>query len=211
MARKRKKKRKPKNQLGPRDYLDEMQVRFILEILKGEARDGRFRTAVRLFIFQLLLNTGLRRGEAAGLELRDMPQYHGKDLIDVRWQVAKGGRARTVIISDKFKELIGQYTKRFCKGCSGRSPLLRNEYGNRMTPENIYNRIKTIGRHAAIGSLHPHMMRHTYLSLLYGVDKDQMLVKNQGGHVKMDTTNIYVHIGDREQKRQVSRLAWLAT
>lgn len=208
---KRKKKRKSKIQLEPGDYLDAEQIRFALEILKSQAADGRSRTAKRLFIFQLLLNTGLRRGELAGLQLRDLPGFHGKDQVVVRWSQAKSRRNRGVIISDKCKELIAGYIERFCKGCGPKEPLLRNEYSLPMTAQNIYSRIKTIGRHIGIQGLHPHMLRHTYLSLLYGVQKDQMFVKDQGGHVKMDTTNIYVHIGDIERKKQVSRLNWLAT
>lgn len=204
------KKRKPKTQLEPGDYLDSEQVRFVLQILKVAAENGTFRTAIRLFIFQLLLNTGLRRGEAAGLQLRDLPCYHGKPQVVVRWTQAKGRRNRGVVISDGFIGIIKDYVGRFCKGCGPRAPLLRNEYGRPMTPQNIYCRVKTIGRHTGIG-LRPHMLRHTYLSLLYGVEKDQMFVKDQGGHVKLDTTDIYVHIGDSERKRQVSRLAWLAT
>ncbi len=207
----KKKKRKPKTQLEPGDYLDAERVRFVLELLKGEAADGRFRTAVRLFIFQLLLNTGLRRGEAAGLQLRDLPGFHGKGQVVVRWEMAKGRRNRGIIISDKFKKVIAEYVERFCEGCKPRTPLLRNEYGNAMTAQNIYCRMRTIGSHTGIKGLHPHMLRHTYLSLLYSVDKDQKFVKDQGGHVKMDTTNIYVHIGDRERKRQVDRLSFLAT
>lgn len=207
----KKKKRKPKTQLEPGDYLDAEQVRFILELLKAEAADGRFRTAVRLFIFQLLLNTGLRRAEAAGLQLRDLPGFHGKGQVVVRWEMAKGRSNRGIIISDKFKKVIADFVGRFCDGCKPRSPLLRNESGNPMTAQNIYCRVCTIGRHTGIKGLHPHMLRHTYLSLLYGVDKDQKFVKDQGGHVKMDTTNIYVHIGDRERKRQVERLSFLAT
>lgn len=206
----RKKKRKPKTQLEPGDYLDAEQVRFVLELLKGEAADGKFRTAVRLFIFQLLVNTGIRRGEAAGLELRDLPGFHGKSQIQVRWENAKGRRNRGVIISDEFKKVVADYVERFCKGCKPRAPLIRNEYGNKITGQNIYCRIKTIARHVGF-HIHPHMMRHTYLSLLYGVGKDQTFVKDQGGHVKMDTTNIYVHIGDIERKRQVERLDFLAT
>ncbi len=198
-------------QLEPGDYLDDEQVRFALEILKGQATDGTFRTAVRLFIFQLLVNTGLRRGEAAELQLRDLPGCHGKDQVVVRWSMAKGRRNRGIIIGDACKRLIADYVMRFCGGCGPKSPLLRNEYGLKMTPQNIYCRIRTIGKHTGLVGLHPHMLRHTYLSLLYGVQKDQMFVKDQGGHVKMDTTNIYVHIGDRERKRQVSRLNWLAT
>ncbi len=207
----RKKKRKPKTQLEPGDYLDAEQVRFILQILKAQAEDGRFRTAVRLFIFQLLLNTGLRRGEAAGLQLRDLPGHHGKSQVVVRWEMAKGGRNRGIIVSDDFKRLLAAYVQRFCKGCRAKSPLLRNEYGNQMTAQNIYCRMRTIGRHTGIKGLHPHMLRHTYLSLLYGVEKDQVFVQRQGGHVKMDTTNIYVHIGDIGRKRQVERLSHLAT
>lgn len=208
---KRKKKRRSKTQLEPNDYLDAEQVRFALEVLKKQASNGTFRTAVRLFIFQLLLNTGLRRGEAAGLQLRDLPCCHGKSQIVVRWTIAKGRRNRGIIISDACKELIAGYVERFCNGCGPRTPLLRNEYGRAMTAQNIYCRIKTIGRHIGLRGLHPHMLRHTYLSLLYKVQKDQMFVKDQGGHVKMDTTNIYVHIGDIERKRQVSTLDWLAT
>lgn len=208
---KRKKSRKPKTQLEPGDYLEAEQVRFILEILKAHAADGKFRTAVRLFLFQLLLNTGLRRGEAASLQIRDLPGYHGKDQVVVRWDVAKGRRNRGIIISDKCKGLIDRYVNRFCAGRGAKSPLLLNEYGNPMTGQNIYCRMRTIGRLTGISGLRPHMMRHTYLSFLYGIEKDQMFVKDQGGHVKMDTTNIYVHIGDRERKKQVSRLEWLAT
>ena len=208
---KKKKRRKSKTQLEPGDYLDAEQVRFTLQILKGQAADGKFRTAMRLFLFQLLLNTGLRRGEAAGLQLRDLPGYHGKGQIVVRWAMAKGRRNRGIIISDKFRAIIAEYVERFCSACGPRAPLLRNEYCRPMTPQNIYDRIKTIGRHTGQKGLHPHMLRHTYLTLLYGVSKDQMFVKDQGGHLKIDTTNIYVHIGDIERKRQVSRLEWLAT
>jgi len=210
-VRKRKKKRKAKKNLGPADYLDDEQVRFVLEILKSEAANGRFRTAVRLFIFQLLLNTGLRRGEACGLEMRDLPGYHGKDVIDVRWEVAKGQRSRTIIISDQCRKLIEAFTDRFRTGSRPKDPLLVNEFGWRMTGRNIWDRFQTISKHTGIRAMHPHMMRHTYLSLLYGISKDQMFVKEQGGHARMDTTNIYVHIGDRERKKQVSRLDWLAT
>lgn len=211
MTSKRKKKRNPKTQLEPGDYLDAEQVRFILEILKGQASDGRFRTAVRLFIFQLLLNTGLRRGEAAGLELRDLPQFHGKRQVIVRWENSKNRRNRGICITEEFRALIGEFIDRFCVRCGPKAPLLRNEYGNPMTGGNIYCRVKKIGRDVGIKGLHPHMMRHTYLSLLYRVQKDQLFVKDQAGHAKMDTTNIYVHISDIERERQVSKLNWLAT
>lgn len=159
---KKKKRRRSKNRLKSSDYLQPEQVRFILELLKAEAKDGGFRAAVRLFIFQLLLITGLRRGEAAGLELRDLPYWHKKNQIDVRWYIAKSGRERSIVLSAEQAELINSFVKRFRKGCGSRTPLLVNEYGNRMTGYNIYCRMRTIGRKAGILWLHPHAIRHTW-------------------------------------------------
>ncbi len=205
-----KKRRKPKTQLEPGDYLDGEEVRYILTILKNQADNGRFRTAVRLFIFQLLLNTGLRRAEAAGIEIRDLPCSHRKCEVVVRWQVGKGNRGRVIVISKEFKEVLGVYTKRFCDTSKPKSRLLMNEYGNKMTAQNIYTRVKTIGRLTG-KDLHPHMLRHTYGSFLYKIEKDLMFVKDQMGHASIKTTQIYVHIDSDERKRQVSSLAFLAT
>ena len=210
MAKKRKKKRKSKDQLEPRDYLEIEQVRFILEILKRQAENGLFRTAVRLFIFQLLLNTGMRRGEAAGLDLGDLPGSHGKPYIALRWAATKGRRNRNIIISDEFRMVLDAYIQRFRKGCGPKAPLLLNEYGNRMTGANIYARLKTISGLAGI-DLHPHQMRHTLLGFLYQVDHDLMSVMAQAGHQNINTTKIYVNMGDSARKRQVSRLGHLAT
>jgi len=211
MAVKKKKRKRPKNKLASRDYLEPEQVRFCLEILKADAKNGNFRAVVRLFIFQLLLFTGLRREEAATLQMRDLPCRHKKKQIDVRWEVAKSGRSRTIILSDGQTEIINGFIHRFRRETKSTAPLLLNGYGNRMTGQNIYQIIKTIGRRVGILSLHPHTLRHTYLTLLYGVKKDQMFVKDQAGHDKLETTDIYVHIGDIERRRQVSALDWLTT
>ncbi len=207
---KKKKRKKPKDKLNSWDYLDAEQVLFCLTLLKKEADDGGFRACVRLFVFRLLLITGLRRAEACGIEMRDLPCCHGKKQIDVRREVGKGGYARTITLSTAQVGLIDQYIDRFCNREKQRSPLLLNEAGVRMKGKNIWCRMKTIGRHVGIPSLKPHAMRHTYSSLLYQQGgKDQMFVKDQCGHRKVETTNIYVHIGSTERIRQVSRLDWL--
>ena len=211
MPRKRKKKRRAKTQLETGDYLDQEQVQYILTLLKKAADDGGYRTAKRLFVFRLLVNTGLRRGEAASLQIRDLPCSHGKHQVAIRWEVTKSRRNRGVVVNESFRKVLDEFVDRFCDKGKSKSPLLRNEYGNQMTGQNIYCLIKTIGRMTGIGGIRPHMLRHTYLSLLYSIDKDQMFVKDQGGHSDIKTTNIYVHIGDNERERQVSKLNWLST
>jgi len=200
---KKRKRRKNKTQLSSTDYLQPEQIRFIEEFLLKWDAGGGYRAAVNLFLFQFLLMTGLRRCEAAGIEMRDLPMRHGKDIIDVRWQVAKNGRARGIVLDDTMVEIIRDFAERFRKGAPPHSPLLINEYGRRMTAESIYSRIKTIGRRTGLEWLHPHALRHTYGSLC----GDKFFLKAQLGHVSLDTTEIYAHIANIEIKNKVSAIS----
>ena len=147
---KKKKRRHAKDQLGPRDYLEAEQIRFINATLKAEAKDGGFRATVNLFIFQMLLITGLRRGELVGLELRDLPCVHGKNCIDVRRPVAKNRHARRIELSKPMVAVINRFVDKFRRDCGPRTPLLINERGRRMTGKNVYKRVKTVGRKTGI-------------------------------------------------------------
>jgi len=204
------KEEEKRSELKSTDYLTEDQLRFCLALLKAEAAEGGYRASVNRFIFQLMALSGLRRCEVVGLELRDLPNVHGKPQIDVREEVAKNERYRAVIVSKEMTEVMDQFCRRFLKGCPPSAPLLRNEYGNRMTGQNVYCRVKTIGRHTGFEWLSPHKLRHTYCSLLYKTNKDQVFVQRQAGHVKPETTGIYTHIGQDEQIAQVQSLSWIA-
>ena len=70
----------------------------------------------------------------------------------------------------------------------------------------IYAKIKRIGEQAGIGKLHPHMLRHTYLTRLYNVEKDLRFVQDQAGHASPTTTAIYAKTNNKARKRQVQAL-----
>ena len=57
-----------------------------------------------------------------------------------------------------------------------------------------------------IGKLHPHMLRHTYLTRLYNVEKDLRFVQDQAGHASPTTTAIYVKTNNTARKGQVEAL-----
>jgi site-specific recombinase XerD len=209
MAKRRKKKRRAKTQLSSTDYLTEEQVRFVHSLLRAAAAHGGFRAATNLFIFELMTITGLRCGEVAALELRDLPTYHQKDAIEVRWETTKSGRSRSVVISEKMSAVIAKFVGRFRRDCKPRSPVLLNENGRRIRTWNIYRRVKTIGRNTGCDWLHPHALRHTYCSLLYRVDRDVFFVQQQAGHVSSETTKLYTHTEDSKRKKQVLSLDFL--
>jgi len=59
---------------------------------------------------------------------------------------------------------------------------------------------------AGIGKLHPHMLRHTYLTRLYNIEKDLRFVQDQAGHASPTTTAIYAKTNNQARKRQVQAL-----
>ena len=77
---KRRKKRAPKTTLKSTDYLTVEQICWILQILRNEAEGGTFRALTNLFLFELLLITGLRCCEVVGLEMRDLPQFSARTI-----------------------------------------------------------------------------------------------------------------------------------
>jgi integrase len=57
-----------------------------------------------------------------------------------------------------------------------------------------------------VGELHPHMLRHTYLSRLYNIEHDLRFVQDQAGHASPTTTAIYAKTNSMSRKRQVEAL-----
>jgi site-specific recombinase XerC len=128
----------------------------------------------------------------------------GKDCIWVR--DSKGKVSRVVDIPEKLKKPIKRFVKLYRKRAKANSSLLVSERGERIIYRSIYAKIKRIGEQAGIGKLHPHMLRHTYLTRLYNVEKDLRFVQEQAGHASPTTTAIYAKTNNTARKRQVEAL-----
>jgi len=112
----------------------------------------------------------------------------------------------TVDISEKIKKRLERFIKLYRKGAKAKSPLLVSERGGRIIYRSVYAKVKRIGEQAGIGKLHPHMLRHTYLTRLYNVEKDLRFVQDQAGHASPTTTAIYAKTNNTARKRQVEAL-----
>ena len=202
------KRAKKRGGLAPDKYLSDTQLRKLRRYVKDKADLARVRAGSRgvidELIVELLINTGLRASELCNLNIGDLPIKHGKDCIWVR--DGKGKVSRTVDISDNLKKRIERYVKLYRKGARAGSALLVSECGNRIIYRSIYAKIKRIGDQAGIGKLHPHMLRHTYLTRLYNIEKDLRFVQDQAGHASPTTTAIYAKTNNKARKRQVQAL-----
>ena len=204
----KRKKAKKRGGLKPDQYLSDGELKKLRRYVKDRADLARMRAGSRgvidELIVELLVSTGLRASELCDLNIGDLPAKHGKDCIWVR--DGKGNVSRAVDISEKLAKRIERFVKLYRKGAKAKSPLLVSEQGGRMIYRSVYSKIKRIGEQAGIGRLHPHMLRHTYLTRLYNVEKDLRFVQDQAGHASPTTTAIYAKTNNKARKRQVEAL-----
>jgi site-specific recombinase XerC len=202
--------RKTTNRGGllPDKYLSDIQLRKLRQYVKDMADLARQRGSIRAVIdelvVELLCNTGLRASELCDLNIEDLPVSHGKDSIWVR--DGKGKVTRTVDIPENLVKRLERFIMLYRKNAEPTEPLLAGTNGKRIIYRSIYEKMKKLGQKAGIGKLHPHMLRHTYLTRLYNVEHDLRFVQDQAGHASPTTTAIYAKTNSKARKRQVEAL-----
>lgn len=194
--------------LPPDKYLSDVQLKRLRQYAKDMADLARQRGSARAImdelIVELLANTGLRASELCSLNIGDLPVTHGKDSVWIR--DGKGKVTRTVDIPESLVKRLERFVRLYRKGAKTKDPLLVSTKGKRMIYRSIYEKMRKLGRQSGIGKLHPHMLRHTYLTRLYNVEHDLRFVQDQAGHASPTTTAIYAKTNSKARKRQVEAL-----
>lgn len=143
----------PRVEEQPVAVLSDVELRTLLATATG--RDFAHRRD--LAILRMFIDTGIRLGEMAGLQVAD---------VDLDLQVAvvrgKGNRLRTVPFGTKTTEALDRYmrARRSHKGAS--EPWLwLGRYG-RLGDTGISQVVVRRGRQAGLGRIHPHQFRHSF-------------------------------------------------
>ena len=165
---------------------------------------GSERAIIDELVVELLANTGLRASELCDLNIEDLPISHGKSSVWIR--DGKGKVTRVVDIPESLVKRLERFVRLYRKVAKPKEPLLVSNKGKRLIYRTIYEKMKKLGNKAGIGKLHPHMLRHTYLTSLYNVEHDLRFVQDQAGHASPTTTAIYAKTNSKARKRQVEAL-----
>jgi integrase/recombinase XerD len=147
-------------------------------------------------MLSLLLQCGLRREEAATLQVEQI-QMRGKRTL-IADLLSKGNRTRTVPVNTSTADLIEQWLKR-TKITHG--PLLRSvnkadeldaTRGEGMSSDAIYKAIRILAQKALDIDLRPHDLRRTFgkLARVGGAELDQ--IQHTLGHADLRTTQLYL-------------------
>ena len=111
-------------------------------------------------ILSLFIDTGIRLGEMAALDLDDV-DLDGAGVVWVRH--GKGDRARAVPVGDKAAEALSRYLRaRRTHAAAGNPALWVGRKNTRFLSSGITQMLKRRGSEAGVEGLHPHRFRHTF-------------------------------------------------
>jgi integrase/recombinase XerD len=136
-----------------------------------------------------ILATGL-----SGLRLAEIVSLNVEQFNDSRlWNVeGKGGKVRTVPLTNEVERIITDYLGKRTKG-----PMFRigQHRINRRTVQNVVYRAseQILGRR--IG---PHVLRHTFATIAAKADIPVLKLGRILGHANPQITEIYVHLDDQD-------------
>ena len=194
---------------SPTVRLTAAQLRALLLAAGGLAhtRDPRLHRlyATRAVAFVALLTLGLRISELVGLDRGDLYRSGGDDVLRV---LGKGGHHREVYVTDLAAAAVGEYlaerdrvTGTGAPALRGRtataSPLVATRDGGRCARADLYTLLRRIAAHAgpeldgAADRVHPHALRHAYVTIALEQDARIHHVQADVGHASIATTQHY--------------------
>jgi site-specific recombinase XerD len=146
--------------------------------------------------------TGLRVSECINLTLHDV------NLEDGYIQVinGKGGKNRTVPISDKLKSKLQEYLKFHRPKTDSlfffalkKTGTVSDQYVNRVLKEAC----KKAGITKHVTS---HILRHSFASYLVKKDTHVAVIQRLLGHASVKTTSVYLHVHPNDLKEAVNQI-----
>jgi integrase len=177
-------------------------------------------------LWLLLAESGLRLGEALGLQHRDWHAGRGgTPFIEVvprehpHGVRVKGQRYRRVFVSDELDALYGEYAWQLCEAGADlavpdldAAPVFVNLAGGTRfapwRPGSVYDLVTRLRRDLAgqvPGAWTPHWMRHSHATALLLSGVPPHVVSRRLGHADVQTTlELYAHVTDDAGMRAVA-------
>ncbi|HET6444144.1 MAG TPA: tyrosine-type recombinase/integrase [candidate division Zixibacteria bacterium] len=171
-----------KQQLAPRSLTPQEARKLLKEVkVRGNSRDEA--------IISTLLYTGLRVGELVSLKLDDVTLSERKGAIQVRAEVAKGGKERMVPVPKKARETLLVYMEEHLQ--ESKEPLFVGRQGS-LSAEGVAAVVAKYAAWSRLEGVTPHILRHTFAySYLENNNNDLVALADILGHSDLNTTRIY--------------------
>ncbi len=163
------------------------EIRHLITVTKEKAKIPQ-----HYVVIKLLFNSMARRDEIVNIYPEHIFQVTNKEgEIEYGLKLfGKGRKERNIYISNEMKELLDSIS--FAKGC----PVFN------YTADNIYKILNKYCRMAGIvkEKISPHIARHSSITIASENGGDIKDIQNTAGHSKQQTTEGYIHAGQKFEK-----------
>jgi integrase/recombinase XerD len=182
------------------DALSPRQMRALVESPCPETGPLWIRDRAML---ELMYACGLRASEACTLKVNDL--HFELRSVSV---FGKGSKHRIVPMGGPSIEWAQRYLGELRPQLASHEDrrdghrLLLSAAGRPLERTSVWRIVRRCARHAGLGEVHPHMLRHSFATHLVGGGADLRVVQELLGHADIGTTQIYTHV-DRTQLREV--------
>jgi integrase/recombinase XerD len=177
-------------------------------------------------LLHVLGDAGLRRSEAVRLEVDDFVETRrardprrrravaGRPAQETSFELvvrdAKGGTSRTVPLTRRGHEALHEWWDK--RPSSADSTLFVSLESNRaphaLSPAAVAGIVAKHAERAELpeGLRAPHVLRHTFCTLLAEHDVPIDVIRDLAGHVSIRTTQKYIHVTDQRRGQAIARL-----
>ena len=151
-------------------------------------------------LITLLLYTGIRASECAGINLDDIGWTSNSLKIDRK---GKEGKNQKVYFNDEVATLLHEYIDNERKPADNKEQaLFIGRFGERLSPQSINKIVKKYANGISAQKITTHKLRSSYATQLYKETRDAMLVKDALGHKSLGVVQKYVATAD--ENRQIA-------
>lgn len=185
-------KRKPKS-------FSQEEVKGIIDAVK-ESKGTSLTSTRNVLIIALLINCGFREFELCNIELSNIDMKDNQIKI-----LGKGGKERVVYFNNGIKALLKEFiedNRNNSKYAKDSPYLFVSRSSERISERQVSLIVADILEKNGLKKkgVAVHALRKTCATLLYNMGVDLGVIQSTLGHSKMDTTMLYVGIGDEKVK-----------
>lgn len=178
----------------PKALTDEQLV----AVLRGaEARGPRDHALVHVGLH------GLRISELCALDTVDVT--YTDQALRIRVRYGKGGQPRTVPLEPTATTVLRRWMRDRATRHGQDGPLWTRSDGGRLSVRAARTAITKAGETAGV-RVHPHMLRHTFLTRLARRGEDEALMADLAGHRGTSTLRVYTRSNEHDRARAVAGL-----
>ncbi len=161
-----------------------------MEKMLTSITDDSFSDRRDLIVLEIFYNTGIRLAELEILKEKDIDFY--TNTIKV---TGKRNKQRIIPVSNLLTTKLKSYLAlRERYALSGVEELIINDQGSRAGRNFIYKLVKKYLTQAGVtGAKSPHVLRHTFATLMLNEGADLNAIKEILGHSSLASTQVYTH------------------